>query len=109
MEQYGVSPAQITMTINGIDTEKFSPAVSGERVHREFSLGDGPVVCHVSRLDQETKTAALQLIEIAPRLHEAVPGVRLLIVGGGTAFEELRGLAEKTNETLGFPCITLVV
>ena len=107
VEQYGVSPAQITMTINGIDTEKFSPAVSGERVRREFSLGDGPVVCHVSRLDQETKTAALQLIEIAPRLHEAVPGVRLLIVGGGTAFEELRGLAEKTNETLGFPCITL--
>lgn len=107
VEQYGVSPAQITMTINGIDTEKFSPAVSGEKVRREFSLGNGPVVCHVSRLDQETKTAALQLIAIAPRLHEVFPGVRLLIVGGGTAFEELKKLAHETNEKLGFPCITL--
>ena len=107
VEQYGVSPAQITMTINGIDTEKFSPAVSGEGVRREFSLDDGPVVCHVSRLDQETKTAALQLIETAPRLCETVPGVRLLIVGGGTAFEELKKLAHETNEQLGFPCITL--
>ena len=107
VEQYGVSPAQITMTINGIDTEKFSPTVSGEKVRREFSLGDGPVVCHVSRLDQETKTAALQLIETAPRLCEIVPGVRLLIVGGGTAFEELKKLAHETNEQLGFPCITL--
>ncbi len=107
VEQYGVSPAQITMTINGIDTEKFSPNVSGEKVRREFSLGNGPVVCHVSRLDQETKTAALQLIETAPRLCDTVPGVRLLIVGGGTAFEELKKLAHETNEKLGFPCIIL--
>ena len=107
VEQYGVSPAQITMTINGIDTEKFSPAVSGEEVRREFSLGDGRVVCHVSRLDEETKTAAQQLIEVAPRLAEAVPGVRLLVVGGGTAFEELKKLADEANESLGYPCIIL--
>ena len=34
MEQYGIPPEQITLTINGIDTEKFSPSVSGEAVRQ---------------------------------------------------------------------------
>ena len=29
IDQYGVPPERITLTINGIDTEKFSPLVSG--------------------------------------------------------------------------------
>lgn len=107
MEQYGVPAEQITMTINGIDTDKFSAAISGEEIRREFSLGDGPVLCHVSRLDEETKTAARQLIEIAPKLHGAFPGIRLLLVGGGTAFEELKAMAEEANRIVGFPCVTL--
>ena len=36
IRQYNVPQEHITLTINGIDTEKFSPAVSGERVIREL-------------------------------------------------------------------------
>lgn len=107
MAQYQVPAQQITMTINGIDTDKFSPAVSGDAVRRAFALGDGVLLCHVSRLDEETKWTARQLIEIAPQLHQKFPGIRLLLVGGGTALEELNRLAGETNQTLGYPCITL--
>ena len=82
-EQYRLPAERITLTINGIDTEKFSPAVSGAEVRAEFGLEDGPVVGHVSRLDQAASWTARQLIELAPALGERCPGARVLITGGG--------------------------
>lgn len=47
------------MTINGIDTEKFSPAVSGERVIREFGLDPSrPILSYVSRMDADRALVA---------------------------------------------------
>lgn len=74
IQEYGVPAGHITLTINGIDTEKFSPGVSGEAVREEFCLGDDPVIGHVSRLDQASSLAARQLIELAPQLDRAAPG-----------------------------------
>ena len=107
MEQYHIPQEQITLTINGIDTDKFSPAVSGEAVRREFNMGDHPVIGHVSRLDNETSLTADQLIEIAPKLDAKYPGIRLLLVGGGTAFDGLNAKADAVNQTLGRECLTL--
>jgi len=107
MEQYGVPEEQIALTINGIDTNKFSPAVSGEKIRREFSLGNAPVIGHVSRLDAASSLAARQLIEIAPRLDRAIPGVRILITGGGDVFEELSARAGEINAQMGRDCLVL--
>ena len=83
MEQYGVPEEQIALTINGIDTERFSPVVSGQAVRQELGLGEGPVIGHVSRLDQAASHTARQLISIAPQLCAQVPGLQIVIVGGG--------------------------
>lgn len=105
--QYGIPEEQITLTINGIDTEKFSPEVSGQEVRRELGLGDGPVVGHVSRLDQAASHTARQLIALAPRLSEKIPGLRILIAGGGDAYGELSAQAERANSRLGRDCLVL--
>ena len=107
MKQYGLPADRITLTINGIDTEKFSPVVSGTGIRAELGLGDAPVVGHVSRLDREPARTARQLIAIAPRLAGQVPGVRILITGGGGAFEELSAQAEEVNRALGRECVLL--
>ena len=107
IQEYGVPAGHITLTINGIDTEKFSPGVSGEAVREEFCLGDDPVIGHVSRLDQASSLAARQLIELAPQLDRAAPGVRILITGGGDVFEELDRQAQEVNLKLGRPCVVL--
>ncbi|RKI69712.1 polysaccharide pyruvyl transferase CsaB [bacterium 1xD42-67] len=101
MEQYGVPEEQIALTINGIDTERFSPAVSGEAVRAELGLGEGPVVGHVSRLDRAASHTARQLIAIAPRLCAQVPGLQIVIAGGGDVYEELAALARQANERIG--------
>lgn len=107
VEQYHIPPEHITLTINGIDTEKFSPGISGRPIRRELALGDGPVIAHVSRLDRETVTAARQLVDIAPALAREYPGLSILIVGGGTAFDELKAQAETANQTIGRTCLVL--
>ena len=107
IQEYGVPAGHITLTINGIDTEKFSPGVSGEAVREEFCLGDDPVIGHVSRLDQASSLAARQLIELAPQLDRAAPGVRILITGGGDVFDELLAESKRVNVQIGRECITM--
>lgn len=106
-QQYGVPEEQITLTINGIDTEKFSPQVSGAPVREELELGDAPVVGHVSRLDEATVWTARQLVALAPKLEEKYPGLHLVITGGGESYEELMAQAQKVNETMGRRCVIL--
>ena len=102
IENYGVPAEQISVTINGIDTEKFSPDVSGERVLREFGLSpERPVVSYVSRMDESRALVARQLVASAPRLREAVPGIQLLIAGGGDAFDKIKSMADAVNAAAG--------
>ncbi len=108
IREYGLPEEHISVTINGIDTEKFSPAVSRERVLAEFCLDGGrPIVSYVSRMDEDRALVARQLIEIAPELDRLVPGMQLLIAGGGNVYEELRARAEQVNIKLGRTCIVM--
>ena len=108
IREYHLPPAHISVTINGIDTEKFSPHVSGRAVLEEFGLSaDQPVVSYVSRMDEDRALVARQLIEIAPALDQRVPGVQLLIAGGGNVFDQLQAQAEQVNARLGRRCVVM--
>ena len=98
IENYGVRNEHIYVTINGIDTDKFSPAVSGDKVIKELGLDpNSPIIVHVSRLDEDRALAARRLLEIAPELRVRLPGVQIVIAGGGDRFEELNAMAEEAN------------
>ena len=108
MREYSIPAEHISVTINGIDTDKFSPEVSGEKVLAEFGLDpQRPVVSYVSRMDEDRALVARQLIEIAPALVRAVEGVQLLIAGGGNVFDELKAQADAVNEQLGSTVIAM--
>ena len=108
MREYGIPAEHISVTINGIDTDKFSPEVSGATVLEEFGLdANRPVVSYVSRMDEDRALVARQLIEIAPELEQRVPGVQLLIAGGGNVFDELNAKAQQVNAQLGRKVIAM--
>lgn len=108
IDNYGVPAEHISVTINGIDTEKFSPEVSGEKVLREFGLdASRPVISYVSRMDESRALVAWQLVNIAPRLREAIPGVQLLIAGGGDVFDEIKAKAAAANAAAGEPYVVM--
>lgn len=108
MDNYRVRSEDIFVTINGIDTEKFSPATDQSRVRAEFGLKEEePTLVYVSRMDESRALVARQLISLAPRLARAIPGLRMLIVGGGDVFEELLQKSREANEKIGRACITM--
>ena len=75
---------------------------------QEFGLNpQQPILSYVSRMDADRAMVARQLIQIAPQLDQAVPGIQLLIAGGGNVFSELNALAQQVNATLGRQCVTM--
>ena len=108
MENYRVRYEDIFVTINGIDTEKFSPNTDQSRVRAEFGLKEEePSLGYVSRMDESRALVARQLIALGPKLAKAVPGLRMLIVGGGDVYDELLEKTKEANAAIGRECITM--
>ncbi|MBQ2308642.1 MAG: glycosyltransferase, partial [Clostridia bacterium] len=98
IDNYDVSPENITVIHNGVDGSRFSPRV------REGALTVG----FLSRLDGDSSLGARLLCEIAPRLYERSRDIRIFIGGGGEELEKVRKLAREANEIIGEECIACV-
>ncbi|MBR2382706.1 MAG: polysaccharide pyruvyl transferase CsaB [Anaerotignum sp.] len=108
MENYRVRYEDIFVTINGIDTAKFSPDTDQSKIRAEFGLKEEePTLVYVSRMDESRALVARQLIALGPKLAKAIPGLRMLIVGGGDVYDELAEKTKETNAVIGRECITM--
>ena len=108
MDNYHVPASNIQVTINGIDTDKFSPDTDDTDIRREFDIKDDEtVIVYVSRMDESRSLAAKQLIEAVPEADKFINRLRVIIVGGGDDLENVKGMAESVNKRLGRECITL--
>lgn len=118
INEYDLRPEQISLTVNGIDTERFSPdrnetdihsSGEGSGIRGELGIeADAPVISHVSRMDSSRALAAGQLIDAAPQIAERIKGVRIIIVGDGDSLDELRALSDGVNAALGYRCVCML-
>lgn len=107
MTQYQVPEDQIHVTINGINTDTFSPAQDHPELKGELGLGDGPVIGLVSRLDESRALAAEKLLEAMPALLTEYPEAQLLLVGGGDKEDALRAAAGEINRRAGRTAVVM--
>lgn len=78
----------------GVDVDRFAPdPVAREELRERYGLGEAPVVLCLSRL--VPRKGQDVLIKAMPQLIDAVPGVQLVIVGGGPYGDHLKSLAER--------------
>ena len=99
---YGYDEKRIDVTINGIDTDKFSKDTDFSSIEKEFSLTKtNHRIVYVSRIDTDRSAVAFNLINISDRLLEKYPDLQIVIVGGGNDFERLCGSIEEKNKKLG--------
>lgn len=99
IKYYGIPKSRITVTINGIDTKKFDKnntsgtnEVAGTKDRR---------ILYVSRIDNESAHVAFMLADAAEELIKLYPDAGITIVGGGTAFDELKVKCDKFNRRAG--------
>ncbi|MBR2593134.1 MAG: polysaccharide pyruvyl transferase CsaB [Firmicutes bacterium] len=108
MDNYKIPERDIFVTINGIDTDKFSPETDGSKIADELSLKDDELkLVYVSRMDESRALVARQLIEITPDLVKEIPNIKLIIVGGGDVFDDLLKKSQEVNKKLGRDVIVM--
>lgn len=98
IDNYGLVSDNITLTINGIDTERFAVKRFSKNGHR---------VIYDSRIDRESAHVAFILVETAADLRKIYPDIEIVIAGGGTALDELKAAAAKVNGEAGSDFIKL--
>lgn len=98
---FGTPRNRITVIPNGVDTDAFSPDVSGDSVRSEFFIETGPVVVHVSRLAGPSADTALALIPAARQLLGDFPDLNLIIVGSGNRQATVAAKALEVNRSAG--------
>lgn len=108
MVNYGVPESLIAVTINGINTETFSPDISFDDIINEFNIDTNNThIVSTSRLSKDKSDAAFQLVRIAEDLANEIDNLDIIIVGEGNAFANLKALADSVNEKLGRRVIIL--
>lgn len=108
VKEYGYPRERIYTTINGIDTEKFSPDVDFSPVLEKHGLQKpNRRIVYMSRLDSDRAEPAYRLLDIAPKIGERYPDAEIIIVGGGSKFDELNGIAGRINESVGRNLVTM--
>lgn len=102
IKNYKTPPENIFVTINGVDTERFSPSTSPAKALVELgAAAEGSKIVYCSRLDSDRSLVAYQLIEIAAELAEISPSLEIIIVGDGDRLPELRERAGAVNSQIG--------
>lgn len=97
-----VKEENIYISINGIDGRKFNKDVCGKRVADEFKLTpNAKKIVYVSRLNPAVCAPAYGIIEKISKIDAAVPGVEVIIVGGGDCLEDMTQKADEANKLLG--------
>ena len=108
IENYKANPTDIYVTINGIDTNKFSKDADCSDVMEEFLLEQNTKkIVYISRMDEDRALVAFHLVEIVPELVKLNPDLEIVIVGGGNVFDELKDKADAVNASLGKRYIVL--
>lgn len=87
---------------SGVDTDWFHPDTPEQRAatRRRFDFGDGPLVVCISRL--VPRKGQDQLIRTWPKVRQAHPTARLVIVGDGSYGRTLRRMARPLADAVVF-------
>lgn len=96
VRDYKLNPANVSITVNGINLDSFAKGQIDENLANELGLSKNKFhIFHVSRLDKDSSDVAKMLISISKDLDEQIEnGVQIIIVGSGDNIEELNALAK---------------
>jgi len=103
LTHYRVMEEDIRLTVNGIDTNRFSPDTDPDGLVAEISLKpDTKKIVSVSRLDtlDAISLPAHALIEAAEELAHDWP-IEIIIVGSGDDFDSIKAKADAVNKRVG--------
>lgn len=108
LQNYKIKEEDIKVTINGIDTLKFSPDIDCSGLKNEFGLRDDhKKVVYISRLDQDRSFIINRLLDVIPELSTELENLRVLIVGSGNLLDYVKEKAIEINKRASEDVLTV--
>jgi len=108
LDNYRLPSDNISITINGIDAEKFSGNIDYQDIAKEFEFSEtNSRILYVSRLEPDRSLPAHELIKCAPALCRDFPNLEIVIAGGGMDFDNVKAQADSANAVIGRRAIIL--
>ena len=104
-ENYRLPPERIALTVNGIDTKRFSPRESNLVLRKALQIENRALVLHISRLEKHLSLCVRALMGAIELLHGQAS---LTMVGDGAYADVLRDEGEKLNAALGYRAVIFV-
>ncbi|MEE1042824.1 MAG: polysaccharide pyruvyl transferase CsaB [Clostridia bacterium] len=102
IDNYNYCADKIDVTINGIDTAKFSSSTDFSDIAEEFGLADNKRrIVYVSRMDTDRSAVAFNLLNVTPELYKKYPDLEVVIVGGGNDYDRLVAKVQEVNDVVG--------
>lgn len=94
---YGIERDKVRITVNGINLNTFSEGTNPE-LRTVYNLKDEhKVILCVSRIDTGACENVFRFLKSAKEIYDRVPLARIVIVGAGNRFEELKQIAAGLN------------
>jgi len=102
LDNYKIQDRDIKVTINGIDTDRFSPSTDCSDLMSEFNVApqDRKIV-YISRFDNDRSYIINKLLEIIPELADSIRNLKVIMVGGGDILNSVREKAQEINGRTG--------
>lgn len=87
LKKYEIDESKIVVNPNGVDPEKFSPSIHGNRIRKKFKLDDNFVVGFIGTF---TRWHGVEtLFEAAVKVHQKNPDIKFLLIGDGNLKPDL--------------------
>jgi len=102
LANYKVEERNISLTVNGIDTQKFTPDLDYSSIITELGLKkDSIKILSVSRMDKRADSDRSLPAKLLIQMADELPAnVQVVLVGGGDALPAIRHMAEVANSRL---------
>ncbi|HRS22486.1 MAG TPA: glycosyltransferase [Clostridia bacterium] len=102
LDNYKIKDKDIKVTINGIDTDKFSSGIDCSDVMDELDLKPEDIkIVYISRFDSDRSYIINKLLEVIPELSSSIPNLKVIMVGSGNILDSIKEKAREINNMTG--------
>ncbi|MBR6524203.1 MAG: polysaccharide pyruvyl transferase CsaB [Clostridia bacterium] len=107
-DNYRLKSKNIIVSVNGVDTDRFSPNNAYESVLPELGFDkNAKRIVYMSRLNDDVCKPLFRLLKFFEEMETKHPGLELMVIGNGNSFDKIAARAKEINIRLSRNAVAL--
>ena len=107
-DNYHLKSKNIIVSVNGVDTDRFSPDSAYESVLDGLGFEkDAKRIVYMSRLNDDVCKPLFRLLDFFEEIEKDFPGLELMVIGDGNSYDKIAAKAKEINIRLSRTAVAL--